>query len=204
MKNIRSSNQVPPMQERSLGNLPQTPGSFLASEKPSQVQDILVRSHCSLTLGLKPTSLAEGSVYNWMQSEVNWKTTAFNTRENDTPFNKSPLSLALWLEWGGERFPEYCILLSRCIRIKGKMVARETRHSCQLCRRLIIKRLQGALHSHKHRQEHSQPGIQMLPLEPGAISGAGICLLPNRTCVATSAHRRKLTHIKSRGKVAIK
>ena len=83
------------MQERSLGKLPQTPGSFLASEKPSQVQDILVRSHCSLTLGLKPTSLAEGSVYNWMQSEVNWKTTAFNTRENDTPFNKSPLSLSL-------------------------------------------------------------------------------------------------------------
>ena len=36
------------------------------------------------------------------------------------------------------------------------MVARETGHSCQLCRRLIIKRLQGALHSHKHRQEHSQ------------------------------------------------
>lgn len=36
------------------------------------------------------------------------------------------------------------------------MVARETGHSCQLCRRLIIKCLQGALYSHKHRQEHSQ------------------------------------------------
>lgn len=77
----------------------------------------------------------------------------------------------LLCDWkqGGEQFPKYCIFLSRCIRIKEKMVARETGHSCQLCRRLIIKYLQGALYSHKHRQEHSQARDPDVAL--GTISG---------------------------------
>ena len=130
MKNTGSSNQVPPIQERSLGKLPQIPGSFLASEKPSQVQDVLVSFHWSLTLGHKPTGFAEGSVCNWMQSEVNWKTSAFNTRENDTPFNKSPLSSALWLEmrWGA---------VSWILYITEQMYKNQRENGCQGDRTLM-------------------------------------------------------------------
>ena len=95
MKNTGSSSQVLTIQERRLAKLLQTPGSLLASEKSSQVQEVLVSFHWSLTLCLKPTGLAEGSVCNLMQSWVHWKTEAFDTGENDIPFNKSPLSSAL-------------------------------------------------------------------------------------------------------------
>ena len=107
---------------------------------------------------LKPTGLAERAHCNLMQFVSALKNNSVRHQGKWCTIQQQSsviCRLCDW-KWGGEQFPKECILLSRCIRIKGKMVARETGHSCQLCRRRIVKCLQGALYSHKRRQEHSQ------------------------------------------------
>ena len=168
MKNTGSSNQVFLIQETCLGRLLQPPGSLLTSGKTS------TGSRCATAYLLEPNTFLnllalQRAHCNLMQFVSALKNNSVRHQGKWCTIQQQSsviCRLCDW-KWGGEQFPKECILLSRCIRIKGKMVARETGHSCQLCRRRIVKCLQGALYSHKRRQEHSQAR------DPDVALGAG-------------------------------